>query len=244
LLETDVLRVLAILLITNSHLDALYPIPGLASGGALGNSLFFMLSGLGLSLSNKASEYGNIFKWIFYRLSRIYPPLWVVLFCQVVFFHLKQPKNIFEYGYHIFYPTDFWFISALVCFYVLTYPILRFNMQRWVHCIILVLMIPYFLIYFGVLDLHHFSVESKGYFKWIFYYQVMLFGIWLAPIYLSWKEKILSNKLVDFVSLAFPFIYCFEIYYGAWVYVTCTVFGSMDNAYFCIFGSEVLILYS
>ena len=38
----DFLRVLAILLVLNSHLDNLYPISALATGGAAGNGLFFI----------------------------------------------------------------------------------------------------------------------------------------------------------------------------------------------------------
>ena len=46
----DVLRVAAILLVLNSHFDPLYPIPALATGGAAGNGLFFVLSGYCLRL--------------------------------------------------------------------------------------------------------------------------------------------------------------------------------------------------
>lgn len=35
----------AVLLVLNSHLDKCYPIPALATGGALGNALFFFVSG-------------------------------------------------------------------------------------------------------------------------------------------------------------------------------------------------------
>ena len=41
----DALKVIAIFMVLNSHLDFLYPIPALAAGGAAGNSLFFIISG-------------------------------------------------------------------------------------------------------------------------------------------------------------------------------------------------------
>lgn len=43
--DTNLLRAIAILLIFNSHIDAMYPYPQLGTGGALGNGIFFFLSG-------------------------------------------------------------------------------------------------------------------------------------------------------------------------------------------------------
>ena len=51
--DTSFIRVVAILLIVNSHLDAYYPISYLGTGTAIGNSLFFVLSSFGLSLVEK-----------------------------------------------------------------------------------------------------------------------------------------------------------------------------------------------
>ena len=50
-MDTTALRVLAIVLIANSHLEDLYPFRPLAADGLIGNSLFFMLSGLGITLA-------------------------------------------------------------------------------------------------------------------------------------------------------------------------------------------------
>ena len=41
----NLMKVFAILLVFNSHCDPLYPVSYLATGGALGNSLFFIISG-------------------------------------------------------------------------------------------------------------------------------------------------------------------------------------------------------
>ena len=41
----DFIKCLAVALIINSHLDPIYPHSALATGGALGNSLFFIASG-------------------------------------------------------------------------------------------------------------------------------------------------------------------------------------------------------
>lgn len=77
MLDTTFLRFVAILLITNSHLDRLYPVSAMATGGQLGNSLFFMLSGFGLVASYRKKG-GVFWPWLQRRLSRIYPPVLLV----------------------------------------------------------------------------------------------------------------------------------------------------------------------
>jgi peptidoglycan/LPS O-acetylase OafA/YrhL len=47
----NLLRAIGILLVTNSHFDALYPDPRMGTGGAFGNAIFFALSGYGLAFS-------------------------------------------------------------------------------------------------------------------------------------------------------------------------------------------------
>src|SRR4051812_42339330 len=114
--DTIFFRFIAILLITNSHLDKLYPIPMLGSGGALGNSLFFMISGLGLALSGKMQTLGFPI-WFRHRVSKIYASLWpiVIVFPLVLFSEWKH-WSITDYSYHLLYPTTYWFISAIIVF--------------------------------------------------------------------------------------------------------------------------------
>jgi hypothetical protein len=52
------------------------------------------------------------------------------------------------------------------------------------------------------MDLTKLSIESSGYFKWIFYFQVMLFGIWLLPLYKGWKSEakgLSRNETIGFL---------------------------------------------
>lgn len=39
------LKCVAVLLVLNSHLDQIYPVSSLGFGGAMGNTLFFLVSG-------------------------------------------------------------------------------------------------------------------------------------------------------------------------------------------------------
>lgn len=75
----DVLKFLAVFLIINSHMDALYVrYSMLATGGAIGDALFLFASGYTLLLSKKQLSFGN---WYKRRINRIYPSVFV---CVVV----------------------------------------------------------------------------------------------------------------------------------------------------------------
>ena len=65
----NILKAIATLLITNSHYEVVYPIKILATGGLLGNSIFFLVSGFCLSNIKE-----NFFLWFRKRIIRIWLP--------------------------------------------------------------------------------------------------------------------------------------------------------------------------
>lgn len=166
-------KALAALLITNSHFDSLYPMPYLAGGGALGNSLFFFLSGFGICASALARRIG-FFEYSYRRLSRIYPSVWVVVLVGMFFGIWAAPNDILGVLNIFIWPTPYWFISAIVIFYGMVYWILSVSVMTVVR-VICVVVVVYAWFYTG-LDHQKFSIE-EGYFKWIFYFIVMLFGV-------------------------------------------------------------------
>jgi peptidoglycan/LPS O-acetylase OafA/YrhL len=179
MVDTTLLRFIAILLITNSHLDGLYPYAAMSTGGQLGNSLFFMLSGFGLvsSYLKKGDSFGS---WLTRRLSRIYPPVFVVTFGAALVTGAFLDWNPGDFAQHLIWPTEYWFVAAIVVFYVPFYWFMRMGSGRLFILLILALFIPYFYFYLTMMDLARFSIEGAGYFKWIFYFQVMLLGGYLA----------------------------------------------------------------
>lgn len=196
--DTLFLRFIAIFLVTNSHLDALYPWPFLAGGGALGNSFFFMLSGLGLALSYTQKPLPPFLTWQTLRSLKIYPALWIVLIGISMAHNQWQTDSPFLFLANWVYPTPFWFLSALLIFYVVLFPVLKYRRITQLPLYGMLLLLPiYFYFYCTAIDLHTFSVENAGYFKWLFYAQVMLFGVWLAPRYTRFK----SPKVWDYVLL-------------------------------------------
>jgi peptidoglycan/LPS O-acetylase OafA/YrhL len=175
------IRFLGILLVTNSHLDHLYPIPQLATGGSLGNSLFFMISGYGLALSHLSKPL-PFFHWYWRRITRIYPSFMLVLGIFWVWYGgLWRTWKWDDYVTALLWPVDYvWFISALMVFYVIFFIVMKLNRSKYYIFSILILFIPYLYFYFSYLDLSIWTIEGEGYFKWIFYFQVMLLGGYLG----------------------------------------------------------------
>lgn len=74
----DVLKFLAVFLIINSHMDILYTnYKFLATGGAIGDTLFLFCSGYTLLLNKQNIRFDN---WYKRRINRIYPSVIVCAF--------------------------------------------------------------------------------------------------------------------------------------------------------------------
>ena len=69
-----VLRILAIFLIINAHMAALYPSRALAFGGYPGDSIFYLISGYGLALSFSRRPLGTA-EWLNKRFLKVIIPL-------------------------------------------------------------------------------------------------------------------------------------------------------------------------
>ncbi len=113
------LKALAALLITNSHLGYLYPVGGMASGGLLGNLLFFAVSGFCLYNIRKA-----FMPWYRRRLVRIYPAVWGVTAIGVL--AGVYALHSWQHGLRLFlYPTYYHFIASILLLYVPYYFVAR-----------------------------------------------------------------------------------------------------------------------
>lgn len=165
----SLMRFLAVILITNSHIGPLYPphLQFLSTGGALGNSLFFFCSGFALYLSNRDTGFAP---WAIRRFTRIYPSLWI--FMTVCFLGGIQSFRLPD----IIIPT-FWFLQAIFVFYVFFfYSIKFFERQLWKVCAAFIF--PLLVTYFYVPH-HEWIIENtehNHFLHWYFYYIIMLFG--------------------------------------------------------------------
>lgn len=175
LIFITIFKCIAALLITNSHMDKLYPIAALATGGSIGNAIFFAVSGYCFSVKEQ-----NFLRFFTKKIARLYPS--IIIAATVLYFTAfsnNKPNNLFSY---FIFPTRFWFAEAILIFYVIMYFLVKTKIIEKPHVIFSVLILVYFVIYILFVDKTKFSVESMTefkYFKHISYFMVMLGGYYI-----------------------------------------------------------------
>lgn len=139
ILEIDILRTAAIFLIVLYHVPISttadvpvtvvnnYPLELL---GFMGVCIFFFVSGLSLSISNKIRNRGDVVSFFKKRMVRIYPLYWVFVAAILILYRPSLSSSaIYIVGwqallYPIFIPTDIYhFVSVILIFYLL-FPLL------------------------------------------------------------------------------------------------------------------------
>lgn len=191
----NLIKAFAAILITNSHFGTIYPekLSILAFGGALGNAMFFICSGF---LINKVEK--GYTKWIWHKLSRIYPALWIMLLLIIL---TERPvislKKILEW---FIFPTKFWFIGAIIGMYSIAYIILKYFPNQ-LNRIIAMQALIYFVVLYGFVDYKNFDIEYN-YLKCLYYIIAFFIGIRIRQK-LPLIVKSLEDKwFVKWISLA------------------------------------------
>lgn len=108
------LKLIAAILITNSHFGKVWPVSSMATGGLLGNVIFLAVSGY--LLYNVKLKFP---KWFLKRFLRVYPVM--AIFTLVVsLFGIYSLKSFDDFVRMFLYPTNYIFIVwLLVCYCVL-----------------------------------------------------------------------------------------------------------------------------
>ena len=118
----DILKVIGIIFIINSHLGDMYgDYSFIAQLGDIGNSLFFFCSGYTLTLG-RIDRFDN---WYKRRFRRIYATVLAYVFLISTYCGLKFNS------YEVFIEAGggYWFLSFIMIFYFIYYPIKKFNIQ-------------------------------------------------------------------------------------------------------------------
>lgn len=120
----DIMKFWAVLLITWSHFEKPLGEYGvLATGGNLGNTVFFFISGYTLLLSKRN---GNFFNWYKRRINRIYPTVFAWAIVSVLLF--CRHNDILQILFYGGGP----FVTAIMACYLLFYPVKRFvSIKNW-----------------------------------------------------------------------------------------------------------------
>ena len=155
LISISFLKTFAALIIINSHCGQLYPIPVFAKGGALGNSLFFLMTGFLLF----PIKLGFI-EWIKKRYIRLYIPIIILGLIITLFNSTNAEMTLYNFFFRFVFPEHRWFVCALLVMYPIYYIIIsNFNFKKYLLCA-LVLLLMYIYIYIFKLDVSKYVVET------------------------------------------------------------------------------------
>ena len=115
----------AALLILNSHMEPLYPRSFLAADGLVGNLIFFVLSGFGVTLGQRKQP-SPLGPFYWRRIWRIYPSLWIAVLLGLVFgtgaLAWGNPANWLSV---FIWPTGYGFIAQIMLFYPVLWGLAR-----------------------------------------------------------------------------------------------------------------------
>lgn len=162
----DFVKVIATLLVLNSHMGICYgDHSALATGGGLGDALFFFISGFTLFLGKKA----NFIDWYKRRLGRIFPTVIAVALVSCLIF--GNQENFIG----VMSAEKYWFLQCILVCYVLMYPIVRYdlNLKVILPISVIVFVLAYFLLYQFDGQLFY-GVNNT--FRWLVYFSIMLLG--------------------------------------------------------------------
>ena len=164
----DILKFLAVLLITNSHFDTLYPesLSYLGTGGAIGDALFFFCSGYTLFLK----PMGRFDLWYKKRIRRIYPSviMWALL-SAVVFSSRASVDKAILYGA--------WFISCIMIYYIAIWLIGRLWLNKSIFAFLFIITTVG---YFYMEKPCGYNIYGETYLKWVFFFMFMLLGAFIG----------------------------------------------------------------
>lgn len=192
----DILRFFAALLITNSHMEILYhPHEFLATGGAIGDALFFFSSGFTLFLGRNA-RFDN---WYKRRINRIYPTVFAWALVGSVFFDIhRDMKSILLYG-------GGWFVTCIMIYYVFLWFIRTYLSKNIKVAVLISLVVVLIWYYFE--DKSTVFMYGYNYFKWSFFFLFMLLGAIIGKAY----EKVKPYKFTDLLLLFLSIILFYAI---------------------------------
>ena len=188
----NVLKVLAAILITNSHYTNIWPYSFMAFGGLLGDILYFAISGFCLADIKESFP-----RWYLKRILRIYPILWIVntIGVSVGYFKITSIKMFIEL---FIYPTYFHFIASIMVLYIIFYFIVKYLLGKvGFKAVMVCLTVLYVAIYLFLYDksYYHIDVVEEGMVRFLFLAS-MLLGVYFRKYSENEKKGFLQYILV------------------------------------------------
>lgn len=167
------LKVLAAVLITNSHFGDIWPVGALATGGLLGNVIFFSVSGFLLYNIQL-----NFSKWFSKRFFRIYPALAIFTMFAVCIGEYRL--NGLQDAVRLFvYPTNYIFLVWLIVCYCVFYAVAVVDKKKkhFLEITMSVIFVVWILVYMLLYDKSAYTVDNVSEpFILFLYIESMLLG--------------------------------------------------------------------
>ncbi len=198
------LRTIAAILITNSHFSNIWPVSAMATGGLLGNVLFFAISGF--CLFNVKENFG---KWYLKRILRVYPTLIAFTLLTVLMgdYSLKSGADAVRL---FVYPTNYVFLVWLMVLYIAFYVVAWSTKKndKFLPIIFALVLFAWLVVYILFVDKTQYVVDevSKPYILFL-YFMSMLIGAMFRKRVDKIKETKLShvNVIMLFLTLVIYF---------------------------------------
>lgn len=167
----DFVKLVAVFLVLNSHMGICYGSHSfLATGGAIGDALFFFISGFTLFLGGKY-RFDN---WYKRRLSRIYPSVLATGIVACLLF--KSEDSFFD----VITAKRYWFVQCIFIYYVLLYPIKTYVSKVWiVFAALFAFVVGAYFLFFDFTGKGIFW-GSDSYFRRMFFFLIVLQGAMLG----------------------------------------------------------------
>lgn len=204
MISLNIMRSLAILLITNSHLREMHKLHFLATGGMLGNCVFFFISGFGTTFALTGRSREPFAAWYRRRLVRVYEPLIIVTLIFVLFGFLEVHSVADALDLFIA-PSSYWFIPTIALFYIPLYFVALYASRTQIFSVIGLSIAVYIGLYEWIVDMHRWDVEDHVAVKGVFYFMVMLLGVYACKFHRN--DTASGNGLVALLCVTL-------VYYG------------------------------
>ena len=180
----EILKAIAAILITNSHFGHIWPSSAMATGGMLGDVIFFAVSGF--CLYNLKQSFPI---WYLKRIFRIYPVVWLVTAISLLV-GLVSIGNAWDSVKLFVYPTYYHFIGSIMLLYI-SYYIFLFLHHRFgvkLQYIMIAVFAAEIICYLFVFDLSVYKIDVvEDYMAKFLFMESMLAGAFF-------RERINNGK--------------------------------------------------
>lgn len=197
-LSIELLKFIAVIVVINSHSDIMYgKYSYLATGGAIGDSLFFFASGFTIFFGRS----GRFDNWYKRRIRRIYPSLIALALVLPIFG--SEPMDILKLASG----GGAWFVTCIMLYYIPLYFVKtkfsRKPMPPFAICLLGVLL------WYCFEDRNIFFMYGDTYFKWLHFFLFMLLGAYTGNGTIEFTPNILKDSLCLVGSILLFYILSF-----------------------------------